>query len=508
MLRNKSNELIFGLVAPLGIDLDAVIEIMERVLSDCAYSTVRISLSEFLHRYTNVFDGEVPKELDAYIDKHQAAGKKLRNDMERDEAVALGGLMRINALRKETQKSGDWSNRTAFVVRQFETPAEIELMRKVYGDRFVLVGVYAREEYRTTWLSKRIHKSKNKKDEAWTQEEGNAKRLIKNDEAENDSGGKRFRDTFPLADVFTSWAANMDGVEEVHDKSFELQFQRFVHGLFGRPDIVPTTEEVLMFQARAMALRSADWSRQVGAVIATRAGSVIAVGRNDDPQVGGGVVSRRPKDDPAIPLKWDVVNEVLKKISSWLKPEFAADLSALTEEATAKTLKSTRLMGMGEFGRMVHAEMAAIVDAAARGIAVGGEIMFCTTFPCQNCAKHLMAAGIRALVYIEPYPKSFVNAMYGEETISLPMEPLQSDAFQKYIDELGVKKFLLLTFMGIAPRRYEQLFTMPDRKGPAGSQIGWDPKIAEPRLASPLESEEYFAWELSESKALIPYLKA
>ena len=163
-------------------------------------------------------------------------------------------------------------------------------------------------------------------------------------------------------------------------------------------------------------------------------------------------------------------------------------------------------MGLGEFGRPVHAEMAAITDAAARGVAVSGNIMFCTTFPCQNCAKHVMAAGITALVYLDPYPKSLVLEMYGKETVQPPMEPLASEEFGRNLEAHAGKQLLLLTYMGVAPHRYDQLFAMSTRKDSSGNQIKWDPKIAEPKLVSKIESDEYFSWEISESQALNPFL--
>ena len=122
--------------------------------------------------------------------------------------------------------------------------------------------------------------------------------------------------------------------------------------------------------------------------------------------------------------------------------------------------------------------------------------------------KHLMAAGLRALVHIEPYPKSLVLEMYKNETNDndkYRMEPLDSDEFVKQLNA-DQSKFLLLNFMGVAPRRYDQLFSMPPRKDGNGNPVKWDSKTAEPKLISPMESNEYFDWELSESKALEPFL--
>lgn len=59
--------------------------------------------------------------------------------------------------------------------------------------------------------------------------------------------------------------------------------------IFGCPFTTPTKDEYAMFQAFTAALRSADLSRQVGAVILSENGEVIAVGANDVPCYGGGL---------------------------------------------------------------------------------------------------------------------------------------------------------------------------------------------------------------------------
>ena len=66
-----------------------------------------------------------------------------------------------------------------------------------------------------------------------------------------------------------------------------------------------------------------------------------------------------------------------------------------------------------EYGRMVHAEMNAIADAARLGRPVAGATLYVTTFPCHNCAKHIIASGIARVVFIEPYAKSRAELLYG-----------------------------------------------------------------------------------------------
>ena len=51
----------------------------------------------------------------------------------------------------------------------------------------------------------------------------------------------------------------------------------------------------------------------------------------------------------------------------------------------------------------VHAEQNAIADAARRGVSVAGATAYISHFPCINCAKALINAGITRLVYSVAY---------------------------------------------------------------------------------------------------------
>ena len=51
----------------------------------------------------------------------------------------------------------------------------------------------------------------------------------------------------------------------------------------------------------------------------------------------------------------------------------------------------------------VHAEQNAITHAARNGIALEGCCAYITHYPCINCCKILLAAGIREIRYIHDY---------------------------------------------------------------------------------------------------------
>jgi deoxycytidylate deaminase len=105
------------------------------------------------------------------------------------------------------------------------------------------------------------------------------------------------------------------------------------------------------------------------------------------------------------------------KNSNWLSPaKTARDISQLIDLTIGGDEpiipKSSQMRNLLEFGRAVHPEMAALTDAARRGVSVAGCTMYVTTFPCHLCARHVVAAGIRKVIYIEPYAKSRTASLY------------------------------------------------------------------------------------------------
>lgn len=51
----------------------------------------------------------------------------------------------------------------------------------------------------------------------------------------------------------------------------------------------------------------------------------------------------------------------------------------------------------------IHAEMNALLYCAKEGISVNGTTCYVTHFPCLNCTKALIQAGIKRIVYHEAY---------------------------------------------------------------------------------------------------------
>ncbi len=61
------------------------------------------------------------------------------------------------------------------------------------------------------------------------------------------------------------------------------------------------------------------------------------------------------------------------------------------------------LMVEGHCVRTIHAETNAIIQAALHGVSTNGATCYVTHFPCINCTKVLINAGINRIVYAESY---------------------------------------------------------------------------------------------------------
>ena len=53
--------------------------------------------------------------------------------------------------------------------------------------------------------------------------------------------------------------------------------------------------------------------------------------------------------------------------------------------------------------RTIHAEMNAIIQCAKLGVSTEGATIYVTHFPCLNCTKTIIQAGIKQIYYAEDY---------------------------------------------------------------------------------------------------------
>lgn len=472
-------ELVVGLIGPVGADLDLVVESLSAQLVRVGYSVIETRVSALLANvgsYSEFADKTFASDFDR-IQTLMDAGSSLRRETARGDALALLSVAEIRRSRVEANKTmhAAWDDercaktplaRTAYVLRSLKNPSEIRTLKDVYGRAFFVVSAYAPRNSRVTDLAKQICVSAH--DSNHEKYRGQAEELISRDESEGDPLGQNVRYSFPLADLFV----------ELSDRTnVEASISRFVEILFGHPFHTPTRDEFAMFHADATALQSADLSRQVGAAITTDDGQLLAVGCNEVPKYGGGHYwpgddsdhrDYRTGYDSGVVARVDMVSEIVQRfqeggllrgeIEGKNAREAAAHLISGTESAI---LAGTQVMSVIEYGRSVHAEMAAITDAARRGVSVQGATLYCTTFPCHLCARHIIAAGIKRVVYIEPYPKSLAGKLFQDSMVVDPEGPTG-------------ERVTFEAFVGLAPSIYSFMFRSTDeRKAADGTAIKW-----------------------------------
>jgi cytidine deaminase len=252
-----------------------------------------------------------------------------------------------------------------------------------------------------------------------------------------------------------------------------------------------------MFHAVSAGVRSASLARQVGASICTPEGEIIALGCNDVPKAGGGLYWEGDEGDSRDHLRGYDANDQVKmhflrdvlirmQKSGWLKDDLTnLDEHGLFEHVMApgSLMRKAELMKMIEYGRSVHAEMAALMDAVRRGISVAGCTLYTTTFPCHNCAKHIVASGLKRVVYVEPYPKSFTAQLYSD---SVWIDG--GTTCGNYVN--------FEPFVGISYRQYFSLFSMGDiERKVNGTLAQWIPEVAIPRYSE--HPSAYLSREIS-----------
>ncbi|HGJ65707.1 TPA: cytidine deaminase [bacterium] len=74
---------------------------------------------------------------------------------------------------------------------------------------------------------------------------------------------------------------------------------------------------------------------------------------------------------------------------------------------------------MHELCRGLHAEQNAIIQAALFGVSIENSQIYTVTQPCVVCAKMIINAGIKRIIYDNPYPDELAEQMIKEAGIEL-----------------------------------------------------------------------------------------
>jgi deoxycytidylate deaminase len=478
-------EIVLGIVCAVGVDYSKISDYLVQALPSFAYRANVVKVSAFITETASSLGLRLKlparpeaRRLKAYMD----AGNKIRNATNRCDIFALIAASRLASSRnREVAEKPEPFGRVAHIILSLKRPEEADTLRRIYGAGFFLVGVFATEQERLDYLM-------NEKDVSRDE----AVRLIARDlEDEDRDFGQRTRDTFHLADVFV----------ELQNNRYRKELRRFLKLIFGYPYTTPTLDEFGMYQAYVSSLRSAQLGRQVGAALLNLHGDLVAVGCNEVPAAGGGAYweGREPdhrdhirKEDSNDKRKAEIIKDIMVRLR---KVGLLADPGSDQERMAETALRSSLLWDITEFGRAVHAEMDALLSCGRIGVSPRDGTLYTTTFPCHNCTRHIVAAGVKRVLYIEPYPKSQAAPLHQD---AIRIEDAVAIAKQKRTKDGRVP---FEPFIGVGPRRFFDLFSMalsagyPIERKKNGKVYDWKPRRdSKPRV--PMAPSSYLDREL------------
>lgn len=470
-------ELIFGIIAPAGTDRNQVISEINSEMQEYGYTTHHIKISELIKNHEIWKAATIENEAQR-IEQLMDLGNEIRKRSKLADAMAIMAISKIVDIRR---KSDSYYNHAkspnAYIIDSLKNPKEISSLRAVYGSGFSLISIYSDREHRVKNLSERIARSKFTPGDAEKSRSDAEKIISRDDQEEDHDHGQNVQGCFPKADLFLN-------IDQPH-KELKNKIDRFLQIVFNNPFITPTRDECGMFHAEANSWRSADLSRQVGAAICSEGGDVLALGCNEVPKAHGGLYWEGDEEDARDFQKGNdkggehkrmMVAEIIRRLSDdeetppTQRTRFNELIRKALEGEDDNVLKGLQALNVIEYGRTVHAEMAALTDAARRGISVQGSVMYVNTFPCHICARHIISAGIKRLVYIEPYPKSLTLDLFSDSiVIGKGRKPKNKISFEP--------------FTGVAPRQYQTAFQLGrKRKIISGDINRWNKKDANTKL--------------------------
>jgi cytidine deaminase len=141
-------ELIFGLVGPIGVDLELVTSLLSDALRDVAYNATTMRVTTLMREVPTEVEIREHPHIESFRSRIKYANRVCEL-LKRSDALAILAISAIREVRR--QENGDPEKpleARAYIIRQFKRPSEIKLLRSVYGRQFVQISVYAPQKYR------------------------------------------------------------------------------------------------------------------------------------------------------------------------------------------------------------------------------------------------------------------------------------------------------------------------------------------------------------------------
>ncbi|MGO2307080.1 anti-phage dCTP deaminase [Providencia sp.] len=501
----RSNEIIIGLCGAVGSGVKKLKDILIPEFERIEYKVEHIRVSQLIFDKCNTDKAMSLESLRGFIryDTLQNMGDKLRENEK--SFVAQLAVNQINILRNKSIEEQKIKNvgddditktdgKFVYIIDQFKNPEEINLFKEIYSDAFYLIGLLRNESQRKQNLS----------DEKIS-EEDIAKLMIRDKKSEK--YGQNTEETILQSDYFIKNIDNnnklrtevrrfidlMHGANNITPTYEEIGMHSAYSASFGSACLSRQVGAAIMDDN--------------GNILSTGCNDVPKFGgglyhfndKNDmrcfnrgkcfnDTHKGylkneiesilndsfetllsdvSDVIDECTLDiNKNINNLFDVENKSNAAIDEINMGNVEKGEKVKAEISKVNTLKinvrnlinnlkiSEEIMGgtkaksLIEYSRAVHAEMDALLALArTTSNSTLNKTLYCTTYPCHNCARHIIAAGIKRVVYIEPYEKSLATQLHND-AISLDQDD----------DILVTNKVSFRNYDGVSPRRYDDFF--------------------------------------------------
>ena len=471
-----TKELVFAVVGPVGAGSSAIAEALREFLSDSDYDVHVVKARRFIGEYAVRSKLDLPDEKGLnQTERLQDIGDAMRKDLG-SSAIAEKFAVEIREIRARAV-GGDSNSAEpiqpdkkprAYILDSIRHPSEVALLRKIYQNSFCLIGVVCEDSVRLSRLSEKYSDAG----------QDIIKTFMRRDERASERHGQQVSAAFHLSDFFVenTQAQYIDGPGGVKNSNpswnVNEELARLVDIIAYNRIVRPRPNETAMYHAHGARMRSSCLSRQVGAALLDQKGNILATGTNEVPRAGGGVYGGAfegfSDDDP--PLVHDHRCFIHKKHCSntveqnSIIDDLLTSIDEFPDEADVdlkRRIRNTKIGQLIEFSRAVHAEMDALLSAAREGVSTIGSRLYVTTYPCHNCARHIVTAGVDEVQFIEPYLKSKALPLHGDsitDSVEGWIPPSSFGSLPEDERKGQSPQVLFRPFKGVAPRLYRRAF--------------------------------------------------
>src|ERR1700716_3778468 len=160
-------ELVLCLCAAVGTDTTVVSEALASELLTVGYTPILVRLSALMAQIPGLEYLSEIKGEDDRIRESMSAGNDIRRIIGHADAVARLALAEIHNYRADLNESNDVTvpaERHCFIVSSLKRDEELQMFRKLFGQRALLVSIYEPREQRVENLCRKIASSKNSSD--------------------------------------------------------------------------------------------------------------------------------------------------------------------------------------------------------------------------------------------------------------------------------------------------------------------------------------------------------